>query len=194
VVLQTKTSVIFLLLACIAVISCSEGKGLSTVNVDAGALPFTHAENVSDLISDSGITRYRLQAKIWDIYSNDTVPYWHFPEGVLLDKYDTLFRVDGSVRADTAYFYEKKDLWRLIGNVFAQNTKEETFETEELFWNNGESPASTHAVYTDKPVKITKGEEIIYARGGLRSNRSMTHYVFYSSGAEVTVNENEEQP
>jgi hypothetical protein len=191
VVLQTKTSIIFILLACLAVVSCSEGK-ISTVDVDAGSLPLTHGEDISDLISDSGITRYHLQAKVWDVYSNDTAPYWHFPKGIYLEKYDSLFRVDGSVKADTAYYFEKIDLWQLIGNVFIQNVKGETFETSELFWNQNESPLSHNAIYTDKPVKITKSEdEVIYAKTGLRSNQSMTHYVLYSSSVEIAMDEND---
>jgi hypothetical protein len=173
------------------VISCSEGKGISTIEVDAGSLPVTHGENISDLISDSGVTRYHLQTKVWDTYSNDSVSYWHFPQGIYLEKYDSLFRVEGSVKADTAYYFEKTELWRLVGNVFIRNMKGETFETSELFWNQKAPPSSTNAIYTNKSVTIHRGDELNYARSGLKSNQSMDHYVFYSPAMEVSIDEEE---
>lgn len=38
------------------------------------------ATDVSSLISDSGITRYRLKAKEWQIYGKAAEPHWYFPE------------------------------------------------------------------------------------------------------------------
>ena len=72
------------------------------VSVDVQAIPTIHTEDASMLISDSGITRYRLEAKIWDIYSNEGDAYWYFPEGIHVEQFDSLFRVTGSIVADTA--------------------------------------------------------------------------------------------
>ena len=41
------------------------------------------ATDVSSLISDSGITRYRLKAKEWQIYGKAAEPHWYFPRGDL---------------------------------------------------------------------------------------------------------------
>ena len=170
-------------------LSCSQGKkGIATVDVDAGVIPSFHGEDISSLISDSGITRYRLAAKIWDIYSNDTVPYWHFPEGVYVEQFDSLFRVSGYIQADTAYFFERTGLWRAIGNVFIKNLEGTTCETSELFWNQREPANSVNAIYTDQFVKITTKDKIMTAHG-MKSNQSLTRYIFYANAMEATIDE-----
>ncbi len=189
-VLQTKTSVIVIIFACILTVSCSKGKGISTVNVDAENLPSIHTEDITDLISDSGITRYRVQTKIWDIYNNDTASYWHFPKGIYLEKFDSLYNVDAWVEADTAYYFQSIGLWQLIGNVFIQNIQGHKFETSELFWNGREPSTSINSIYTDKFVRIDLGDRIITSQG-LRSNQSMTEYRFYSSTIEAIIHEDE---
>jgi hypothetical protein len=158
---------------------------MPVVSVDAKAIPMVHTENVSTLISDSGITRYRLEAKVWDMYSNVPEPYWHFPETVYVERFDSLFNVEGSLRADTGYYFEKKELWKVIGNVKVVNLEGSTFETSELFWNQRASVNSLDAIYTDKPVKITQvNGNIQYGREGFRANQSMSIVRLYAFGGE----------
>ena len=172
-------------------LSCGEGNNISTVSLDTGILPTVHSEDVSSLISDSGVTRYRLQAKIWDVYSNDTAPYWYFPEGIYLEEFDTLFNVKGYIEADTAYYYEKKKLWHVIGNVHIQNLEGWKFNTDELFWDDNEPPNSINSIYTDKQVIIDKNDgEGLIVSNGIKSNRAMTNYRFYGNSMEFNVNEN----
>jgi LPS export ABC transporter protein LptC len=171
-------------------ISCSRGnKGISTVHLDANALPMMHGEEISSLISDSGITRLRLTAKVWDMYSNDTASYWHFPEGIYVEKFDSLFQVDGYVKADTAYYFENIELWKLIGNVFIQNMEGTTCETSELFWNRKEPASSINSIYTDKFVRITKKDKVSTAEG-MKTNQTLTRYTFYKNAMETTIEEN----
>jgi hypothetical protein len=157
---------------------------MSTIDVDAQTLPLTHAEAISSLISDSGITRYSLQTKVWDTYSD----YWHFPKGVYLEKYDSLFNVVGSVKSDTAYYFEDKDLWKLIGNVYIVNQNGDKFETSELFWKRSEPAWSRNSIYTDKFVRIERKDQIITSQG-LKSNQLMDDYIFYSNAIEMTMDD-----
>jgi hypothetical protein len=164
---------------------------MSAVHVDAGVLPLTHGEDVSSLISDSGITRYRLLAKVWDVYSNDTNPYWHFPEGVYVEQFDSVFNISGHIKADTAYFFNKIELWRLIGHVHVQNLEGWEFDTSELFWNQKEPAYSFNSIYTDSLVRINKnnGEKIVFSQG-IKSNKAMTHYILYKNYMETSFDEN----
>jgi hypothetical protein len=174
-------------------ISCSKGKeAISTVSLDMEDLPTMHGENSSSLISDSGVTRYRLTAKVWDVYTNDTAPYWFFPQGIYLEKFDSLFRVEGSVEADTAYFYNKKELWRLIGNVHIRNLLGEKFETSELFWNRRAPENSGNAVYTDKKVRVERVGGTVLIGEGMKSDQSLTYYRFYKPYTETFIDEETE--
>ncbi|GHS98730.1 LPS export ABC transporter periplasmic protein LptC [Bacteroidia bacterium] len=180
------------MLSCALTVSCSRGK-TGTVELDAGALPNLHGEDIISLISDSGITRLRLITKAQDIYSNDTNAYWHFPKGIYVEQFDSLFQVTGHVKADTAYRYDKTGLWRLIGNVFLENVEGTTCETSELFWREKEPAFSNNSIYTDKFVKITTKDKIITAQG-MKSNQSLTDYVFYGNALETTIDEDKSGP
>jgi len=190
VVPKTKTSVIAVLFVCAAMIACNDANtGISTVAVDALDLPDFHGEDISSLISDSGITRYRMQTPIWDVYINDTNPYWYFPEGAYVERFDTMFNVVGFVQSDTAYFYEKPALWHLIGNVKIQNFQGVEFETTEMFWRQNEPPESLNAIYSDSVVVIKRPDDEQIIQGGFRANQSMTEYIFYKHKADIWTEE-----
>ena len=91
------------------------------------------------------MTRYRLKAKEWQIYGKAAEPHWYFPEGIYVEKFDTLFQTEASIKADTAYYYDKKGLWELIGNVEVESLQGEHFETSQLFWDQKQEK-----VYSDK--------------------------------------------
>ena len=90
---------------------------------------------VTTLISDSGITRYKIITEEWEIYDKKNPPYWAFEKGVYLEKFDSLFHIDASIKADTAYYYEKKKLWELRSNVHIRSQRGDKFDTDLLFWD-----------------------------------------------------------
>ena len=47
------------------------------------------ATEVASLISDSGVTRYRLNAKEWLVFGKAADPYWYFPEGIYVDSVES---------------------------------------------------------------------------------------------------------
>lgn len=138
---------------------------------------------VSTLISDSGITRYRLNAKEWLIFGKAKEPYWYFPEGIYVEKFDTLFRTEASIKADTAYNYEKKGLWKLIGNVKIESLEGKKFETSLLFWDQTEEK-----IYSDKYIRIEEEDRIITGIG-FESNQDMTQYKIFDSQGVFPVSE-----
>ena len=131
--------------SCIAVIllitamhvlisSCSDSKDNTAPAVNENdSLPFMQAKGISNLISDSGIIRYKIIAENWDIYNTTNPPKWTFLKGILLEKFDTTFHVEWFVQADTAYCYNQK-LWELRGRVVVRNVEGTVFKTEELFF------------------------------------------------------------
>ncbi|MDR1004678.1 MAG: LPS export ABC transporter periplasmic protein LptC [Prevotellaceae bacterium] len=153
--------------------ACS-GRGtlMGDAITERDSLPVMDTEGVTSLISDSGVTRYRVKTKEWLVYDRKTPSYWAFEKGIYLEKFDTLFDVEASIKADTAYYYDKKRLWELIGNVDIVNVKGERFQTELLYWDQNK-----RTVYSDKFVRITQPERIITSLG-FDSNEQMTVYTF----------------
>lgn len=135
------------------------------------------ATDISALISDSGMIRFRAIADLLYMYTKAAEPYWFFPQSVYVEKYDSLLQVEASITADTAYHYTNKGLWELIGNVEVISQKGEHFETEHLFWDQKEK-----RVYSEKYIRIENAERIITGIG-FESNETMTKYdVFNSQG------------
>jgi hypothetical protein len=163
---------------------------MQLVSVDVQSVPIMHTENFSSLVSDSGITRYRLSAKVWDMYSVKGDAYQHFPKGIFVERFDSLFHVDGSIKADTAYYFEKKQLWQAIGNVIIRNMEGTTFETSELFWNQKAPANATDAFYTDKFVKITKADSsFMDGINGFKADQSLKSIFLFAGKGNFKVEE-----
>ena len=169
-------AVILLITAMYVLISsCSDSKDNTAPAVNENdSLPFMQAKGISNLISDSGIIRYKIIAENWDIYNTTNPPKWTFLKGILLEKFDTTFHVEWFVQADTAYCYNQK-LWELRGRVVVRNVEGTVFKTEELFWD-----MSTHKVYSNMYVRIITPEREVEGTR-FQSNEQMTQYTFYNS-------------
>lgn len=129
---------------------------------------------VTTLISDSGVTRYRVNTEEWLVFDRKKPSYWAFEKGVYLEQFDSIFHIEASIKADTAYYYDKERLWKLIGNVDIQNRKGERFNTELLYWNE-----ATQKVYSDKFIRIQQPDRIITGHG-FDSNQQMTVYTIHN--------------
>ena len=46
-----------------------------------------------------------------------------------------MLQVEASIKADTAYFFNKEELWKLMGECAYANLKGEQFDTELLYWD-----------------------------------------------------------
>jgi LPS export ABC transporter protein LptC len=125
---------------------------------------------VSSLISDSGVTRFRLQAPEVLVFDKAADPYLYCPQGIYIERFDTLFRVEASIRADTAYQWDKRGFAKLIGNVRVTNLQGERFETGLLYWDrNGKR------FYSDDFIRIERADRILTGKG-FESNDQMTDY------------------
>ena len=139
---------------------------------------------VTTFISDSGITRYKIIAEEWCIFDKKEPPYWAFEKGVYLEKFDSLFRIDASIKADTAYYYEKKKLWELRTNVSIRNLKGDKFDTELLFWDE-----KKEEIYSDKYIRIEQEDKTITGYG-FESNQELTEYTIKNTTGIFTVENN----
>jgi len=142
------------------------------IESDPSLIPTLHATDITTVISDSGITRYRISAPQWDIYDKVPDPYWEFPYGIHLERFDMNLQVDANIHSKYARFFVNKKLWELKNDVKATNLKGELFETEQLFWDQ-----NSQKIYSDSLIKVTQTTQIINAIG-FESDQSMNYYVF----------------
>lgn len=165
--------------------ACSgKDKDLAEAITERDSLPSMKSLGVTTFISDSGITRYKIIAEEWCIFDKKEPPYWAFEKGVYLEKFDSLFRIDASIKADTAYYYEKKKLWELRTNVSIRNLKGDKFDTELLFWDE-----KKEEIYSDKYIRIEQKDKTITGYG-FESNQELTEYTIKNTTGIFTVENN----
>ena len=139
-------------------------------NTDMETAPTMMTRDVVTLISDSGVTRYRITTDLWLVYDEATEPLWRFPEGLFMEKFDEKFSTDATILCDSATYFKNKQLWRLDGNVNILNTLGEKFLTQQLFWDQRQNK-----VYSDSFIHIERADRTIEGIG-FESNDRMTRY------------------
>ena len=180
--ITTTFAVVVMLLLCMA--SCGkENKEVVEVTFDPENTYTLRTTDVSSLISDSGITRYRMNAKEWLVFGKDREPYSYFPQGVYVEKFDSLFNVEASVKADTAYYWDKKGLYKLIGHVSILSQEGKKLDTSILYFDQKEDQ-----IYTDEYFELEEGDKIITGIG-FKSNQNMTKYKIFNSQGTFPVSD-----
>jgi len=162
--------------------SCGGGKKeMVEVEFDPETSYTLKETHIESYVSDSGITRYKIEAETWLMYGKAKEPFWFFPDGVYLEKFDTLFNIEASIKSDSAYYYERRKIWELDGNVDISNLEGVRFQTQQLFWDQ-----NREKIYSDSFIKITKGENINYGVGFV-SNQDMSVYEIFNPMAEFFI-------
>lgn len=147
-----------------------EKKEVIAGTADPETTPTMTTLDVSTLISDSGITRYRIVTPLWYVFDEAQEPTWRFPDGLHVQTYDLRMRPEATIDCDTAIFYKNRQLWRLKGYVNIRNTVGEKFLTEELYWDQRQQK-----VYSDSFIHIERDQKVIEGYG-FESNETMTRY------------------
>lgn len=148
-----------------------------TGNIDPEVTPTMMTRDVETLISDSGITRYRIVSPLWLVYDEAEVPRWRFPRKLHLEKFDDVLRVVATVDCDSATYYKSRQLWQLDGNVHIENALKEKFLTNQLFWDQ-----RTHKVYSDSFIHIEKPDRTLEGYGFTADERMTSYTIRRVSG------------
>lgn len=152
-------------------VACDNGTPKDTVgNVNPEHTPTMVTDDVETLISDSGITRYRIVSPKWLVYDEAKEPHWDFPKGLELESYDDNLKPDASIKCDSAQYLKRKQLWRLDGKVIINNKKNEKFLTRQLFWDQ-----RAHKVYSDSFIHIETPDRVLEGYG-FEANERLTGY------------------
>ncbi|MDE5674666.1 MAG: LPS export ABC transporter periplasmic protein LptC [Muribaculaceae bacterium] len=175
---KTGLSMAFATALAIAAGSCTrETKVDISNNLNPARMPSMVTHNISTLISDSGVTQYKIVAPVWYVYDEVDTPYWLFPEGLYLQKFDPEFNVIATVAADSARFFKLQKLWKLEGNVEMTKAPRDLFLSERVFWDQRKS-----RLYSDTFIHI-ENETHILEGTGFESNERLTQYrILHPSG------------
>ena len=151
--------------------NCSKKKQPVTDAItNRDSVPVMITRDVSTYISDSGVVRYKIITDEWKVFDRLDPSRWAFEEGIYLEKFDNKLNIEATIIADTAYYFDKQELWELRGNVNIENEQNEEFDTQLLFWNQ-----KSKKVYSDKYIHIRQQKRIITGVG-FTSNQEFTNY------------------
>ncbi|HUR31188.1 MAG TPA: LPS export ABC transporter periplasmic protein LptC [Saprospiraceae bacterium] len=103
-----------------------------------------------------------------------------FPEGIDVTFYDRYGTPRSWLKADYAIRDQVSRTIIVQKNVILENDQGERLEAPELIWDE-----KTKEIYTDRFVKHTREDRVIYSYG-FKSNESFTHYELHAvSGSMV---------
>lgn len=134
-------------------------------------------KNVATLISDSGVIQYRIVAPLWTMYDEVDTPFWSFPKGLYLEKYDPYFHVIATVAADSARFFKNQKTWRLDGHVELTKTPKDLFQTAQLFWDQRKG-----TIYSDSFIHIETETHVLEGLGFVSDDQLKSYRIIKPQG------------
>jgi len=144
-------------------------------------IPSEISRDVEFILSDSAIIRAKLLTPVMQTFYADE-PFVEMPKGLKVTFYDLRTCPSGYLSANYGKRYTLKRIIEVKDNVVVVNTRNDTFTTEFLTWNERQNK-----VYTDHYVRVKTKDEIITGKG-FTSDLSFTNYEFRNIKGIISVN------
>jgi LPS export ABC transporter protein LptC len=134
-------------------------------------LPVEVAENLRILYSSHARIQMIMEAPRMERYEGEE-PYMELPEGFVMTFFDDHMNETSRISANYAIQYEKDDLIDARNDVVVENMEtREKLNTEQLIWDR-----KNELIYSDKFVKVTSEEDVLYGQG-FESDERFTSWV-----------------
>jgi hypothetical protein len=153
------------------VASCSDVKEhtADAINPEDSVAMMT-SYGVNTLISDSGVIKYRIVAERWEVNTLRQPSRWEFMKGIFFEQFDEQFHIQAYVQADTAWYFDQLNLWKLRGRVSIRTSNDAVYTGEELYWDG-----RNHELYSNTYSRLVTPERTVEGTC-FRSDEAMTHY------------------
>ena len=138
----TATAVAFVVFSC-------KGKLAEAEALDLSETPVQTVMNMFIVQTENSGLQMRAEAPLMEKYEKgDSLSYELFPEGFNVFGYTDEGLLETRITSDNARHLKYKDgreTWEAFGNVVVQNLiKQETMETDTLYWDQKEEKIYTH--------------------------------------------------
>jgi len=162
--------VITVFLGIVMLCSCKNDIDVINTFTEIHNLPTQSVRNLETIYTDSGKIQIKLLTPELKRFSNVEEPYIEFPAGIKVVFYDKNQEPESRLTAKYAIYSETNNLWEARDSVIAINNLGDTLNTELLFWDE-----KKELIYTNKFVKITTENEVIWGEG-LEANQEFTDW------------------
>ena len=142
--------------------------------------PVESTFNIEIIYSSEGIVRMIMTSPRMDRYETEK-PYLEMPEGLEVLFYDSLMNVTSSMTAKYAINYGENELVEARNDVVVINELNERLNTEHLVWDQ-----KKEIIFSDKFVKITREEEVLYG-DGFESDERFNQWVIKKPRGTFTI-------
>jgi LPS export ABC transporter protein LptC len=144
-------------------------------------LPTVSIENLKTTYTEEGKVKGKLQAQLAEHYEGIVEPYVDFKKGLSIVLYNKENKIETSLTADRAIWYEAKHTWEATGNVVISNMNGDILRTEKLYGDEKEKK-----IFTDQFVQITKSNgSVVNGKSGFESNTEFTIYKFIDVSGKI---------
>ncbi len=146
-------------------------KTIETITTEEN-LPVETASGLRIVYSSHAQIQMTMEAPTMERFEGEE-PYMEFPDGFLMIFYDENMQENSRISAEYAIQYEKDELIDARKNVVVENLENnEKLNTEQLIWDQ-----NNERIYTEKFVKITTEEEVLYGDGFESDDRFTTWHI-----------------
>ncbi len=213
---QSRYYFIIAIIICILIASGCKDDGVIDANqqIDASKLPTMVSRNVQTLLSDSGMTRYRITTKTWLAYEEQEHPHWVFPDGLIAEELDKhSFEVKMSMQCDSAHYDRTTRMLNLTGNITIHDKDGSEITCDSAYYDEEKALWSLNSMvtitskdgskietnqmfwdrkaskyYSDSFIRMQAQEKVLEGYGYV-SNEKLTSYKVNKVQAIVPVND-----
>lgn len=164
--------------------SCGNNEPEPTVK-DPETTPTQISHNHRIINSIDGQRQYRMETPLLKRYELAKEPFMEFPEGIKVETFDSLLRIESDLTANYARLNETTKLWEARGNVVAHNYADgnggRTLLTERLYWDQIKKK-----IYSDTTAKVIDGGDTHVGRN-FEADESFESWTFHNTTGTISV-------
>ena len=157
-----------LILFFLVFLSCANDPKLVQEFVSGKELPIEQIKEAELIQTENGNIKIKIIANTIKRFQ-DSQPELIFSNNLVVTFYNDSSKVQSILKAENASIDEQKKIMIASNNVIFESD-DKKLETEELVWDE-----TLNKIYTEKKVKITTGEEVVFGEG-FTSNPDFTEY------------------
>ena len=168
--MATAAAVAFVVFSC-------KGKLGEAAALDLSETPVQIVADMFIVQTENSGLQMRAEAPLMEKYERDTLSYELFPKGFFVYGYTDEGLLETRISSDNARhlkYNDGRETWEAFGNVVVQNLiKQETMETDTLYWDQKEEK-----IYTHRYVKMYSPQGFMQGYGMESDQRARDSRIF----------------
>ena len=152
-------------------------------------LPDQSGKDIEVAYTDSGKLKIKFFAPEMHKYSKAEEPFTEFPQGIHVYFYDKSEKLESTINAKYAIYYQEKKLWEARNDVVAKNLKKnEQLYTDQMYWDE-----NTQKIYSHDFTKFVNNDGTFYGEEGFKADQNLDKWELIGSKGTVNVRSEDQE-